>query len=371
MGRRERPLTPGPLHDFARDLRELRAGTGHTYRALGRIAGYAPSALSAAASGDSLPTPEVLRAYVRACGGDAASWEERRRQLAALLSHTDPGLPSEVPPVPQAPAAESPPPEEGAEPRQSAAAPALPVAGPASRPKRRAARSRPLPVKFGLGPLILAGAIIISYTILRATGSDQTLLPTAPPRGSGPTSAQTTPNHAGGRDPGTPTAILDAPPGTTALVAGPGCAPSQSSSFASYNDPGSFGWHGTPGGWTGNGCHGLADYTRLAGWADTWAQDASWIFQVPAGRSCLMSVYIPRTSRAGGLAQYDVYRTFANHTVFDSRVTTITVNQAAHRGDWVTAGPFTFPHAIADMEATDRGVGHADIAISAVGITCR
>jgi outer membrane protein assembly factor BamB/tRNA A-37 threonylcarbamoyl transferase component Bud32 len=98
MGRSERPLAPGPLHDFARDLRELRAGTGLTYRALGRVAGYAPSALSAAASGDVLPTADVLRAYVQACGGDTGSWEERRRRLAAALRRTSPGqLPGPVP----------------------------------------------------------------------------------------------------------------------------------------------------------------------------------------------------------------------------------------------------------------------------------
>jgi transcriptional regulator with XRE-family HTH domain len=92
MGRRERPLVPGLLHDFARDLRDLRAGTGLTYRALAREARYAPSALSAAAGGDCLPTASVLEAYVRVCGGEPASWEERRRRLAEELARADPDL---------------------------------------------------------------------------------------------------------------------------------------------------------------------------------------------------------------------------------------------------------------------------------------
>src|SRR5216683_3084430 len=92
MGRRERPLESGPLHDFARELRELRAATGLTYRALARKAGYSASALSAAASGDGLPTLDVLLAYAGACGADMAAWEQRWREVAATLRRTNPAL---------------------------------------------------------------------------------------------------------------------------------------------------------------------------------------------------------------------------------------------------------------------------------------
>lgn len=87
MGRRERPLEPGPLQEFAHDLRELRARTGLTYRALSHKARYSPSALSAAASGDSLPTLDVMQAYVAACGGNSAAWEQRWHSLAENQSH--------------------------------------------------------------------------------------------------------------------------------------------------------------------------------------------------------------------------------------------------------------------------------------------
>lgn len=156
MGRRERPLAAGPLQEFASDLRRLRESTGLTYRALARVAQYAPSALSAAASGDSLPTASVLEAYVRACGGDTVSWEERRKRLAGELARTSRGLPS-----------------GDAEPVQDIADRHDP------RRDTRKRRSAAYRVQFGLAPLLLAGAIIISYAIIRDSGTTRTGTPTA------------------------------------------------------------------------------------------------------------------------------------------------------------------------------------------------
>jgi transcriptional regulator with XRE-family HTH domain len=90
MGRRERQLTPGPLRDFAHDLRKLRSDSGMTYRELARRAGYSASALSAAASGQALPTQDVLLAYVGACGAETKGWERRWHELLAAgrdMSH--------------------------------------------------------------------------------------------------------------------------------------------------------------------------------------------------------------------------------------------------------------------------------------------
>src|SRR3982751_6671569 len=87
MGRQERPVPPGPLHDFAADLRTLRAVAGGLgYRALARRAGYSASALSAAAAGEGLPSLPVTLAYVGACHGDTAAWEQRWRMLATELN---------------------------------------------------------------------------------------------------------------------------------------------------------------------------------------------------------------------------------------------------------------------------------------------
>ncbi|WP_432190107.1 hypothetical protein [Streptomyces sp. Tue6028] len=86
MGRREKPLDPadGTVPAFAHELRKLRADAGTpTYRAMARRAGYSGPTLSAAASGERLPTLAVLLAYVTACGGDTAEWEKRWHEAAA------------------------------------------------------------------------------------------------------------------------------------------------------------------------------------------------------------------------------------------------------------------------------------------------
>lgn len=85
MGRRERPLDPGPLRDFAHDLRQLRATSGLTYRVMAEKAKYSTSALSLAASSREFPSLAVTRAYVGACGGDVAAWERRWHVLATWL----------------------------------------------------------------------------------------------------------------------------------------------------------------------------------------------------------------------------------------------------------------------------------------------
>ena len=90
MGRLERPLDEGPLRAFAQGLRDLRVAAGSpTYRELARVAHVSQSALSAAASGQALPTWEVTAAYVRACGGDVAAWRERWSEQQAVACVVD------------------------------------------------------------------------------------------------------------------------------------------------------------------------------------------------------------------------------------------------------------------------------------------
>lgn len=72
---------------FARDLRLLREKAGTpTYRALGARAHYSAAALSEAAGGRKLPSLPVALAYVAACGGETAEWEDRWRTAAAELA---------------------------------------------------------------------------------------------------------------------------------------------------------------------------------------------------------------------------------------------------------------------------------------------
>nr|WP_132126505.1 hypothetical protein [Actinocrispum wychmicini] len=56
---------------------------------MAKHAHYSASTLSEAAAGRSLPSLEVTLAYVRACGGDPAEWEDRWRQIAAELAPPD------------------------------------------------------------------------------------------------------------------------------------------------------------------------------------------------------------------------------------------------------------------------------------------
>ena len=89
MARTERPLDTGDsrLLRFATDLRRLREEAGGpAYRELSRRAHYSASALADAASGRRLPSLALTLAYVRACGGDTTTWEERWHALAAELA---------------------------------------------------------------------------------------------------------------------------------------------------------------------------------------------------------------------------------------------------------------------------------------------
>lgn len=89
MGRTERPVDPtrGPLEHLAHDLRLLRRAAGNPpYRALARQAHYSFTVLAQAASGQELPTLEVVVAYVRACRGDTGEWTDRWHRVAAELA---------------------------------------------------------------------------------------------------------------------------------------------------------------------------------------------------------------------------------------------------------------------------------------------
>jgi hypothetical protein len=89
MGRRENPLEESSpaVAQVAQGLRDLREAAGWPpYRVLARLCGYCASALSQAASGNSLPSLEITLAFVRACGGDVEQWRERWHRAAQLLA---------------------------------------------------------------------------------------------------------------------------------------------------------------------------------------------------------------------------------------------------------------------------------------------
>nr|WP_042179802.1 helix-turn-helix domain-containing protein [Kibdelosporangium sp. MJ126-NF4]CEL14036.1 High-affnity carbon uptake protein Hat/HatR [Kibdelosporangium sp. MJ126-NF4]CTQ88402.1 High-affnity carbon uptake protein Hat/HatR [Kibdelosporangium sp. MJ126-NF4] len=103
MPRAERPLATGDsaLLRFAADLRQLRQDAGNpTYRELARRAHFSVTTLSSAANGRQLPSLTVALAYVRACGGDEADWEQRWHKVAAEQA-TEPRSDAEVPGEPE------------------------------------------------------------------------------------------------------------------------------------------------------------------------------------------------------------------------------------------------------------------------------
>jgi hypothetical protein len=95
MPRPERSIDPseGPVQQFAADLRKLREEAGNpTYRKMAIHAFFSKATLSAAASGNRMPSWEVTVAYVAACGGDVEQWRTSYEATRNKL-----GPPKEVP----------------------------------------------------------------------------------------------------------------------------------------------------------------------------------------------------------------------------------------------------------------------------------
>jgi hypothetical protein len=114
-------IAPDGLEDFARDLRTLRAKADLDYTEMAETSHFSMKTLAAAAGGLRLPTLPVAVAYVRACGGNLAEWEERWQKLAtkitdAAMKRRNDGDASAEPP----------------EPAESATALETPALGPAS-----------------------------------------------------------------------------------------------------------------------------------------------------------------------------------------------------------------------------------------------
>ena len=79
-------IAPDGLESFARDLRALRAKAELDYTDMAEASHYTMKTLVSAAGGLRLPTLPVAVAYVRACGGDPAEWEDRWQRLAVKFT---------------------------------------------------------------------------------------------------------------------------------------------------------------------------------------------------------------------------------------------------------------------------------------------
>jgi hypothetical protein len=79
-------IAPDGLEDFARDLRTLRAQAELDYPEMAETSHFSMKTLVAAAGGLRLPTLPVAVAFVRACGGNVAEWEDRWQKLAIKIT---------------------------------------------------------------------------------------------------------------------------------------------------------------------------------------------------------------------------------------------------------------------------------------------
>jgi hypothetical protein len=79
-------IAPDGLESFARDLRALRAKAELEYPEMAETSHYTMKTLASAAGGLRLPTLPVAVAFVQACGGSVAEWEERWQKLATTIT---------------------------------------------------------------------------------------------------------------------------------------------------------------------------------------------------------------------------------------------------------------------------------------------
>ncbi|NUQ99202.1 MAG: helix-turn-helix domain-containing protein [Streptomyces sp.] len=102
MARKESPLpeSDDPVVTFAAELRALRHRAGGlSYRDLATRAHYSVASLSGAAAGRKLPSLEVTRGYVSACGGDVERWEALWHRTAARIALGDDTANGSAPPL--------------------------------------------------------------------------------------------------------------------------------------------------------------------------------------------------------------------------------------------------------------------------------
>jgi transcriptional regulator with XRE-family HTH domain len=93
MGRPQQPLDRDgtPLTEFAIRLRDLRDRADLTYDQLARKTTFARGTIHEAMRGRRLPSRDVTRAIVTACGGDARDWEAYRLRVKRALNPQLPG----------------------------------------------------------------------------------------------------------------------------------------------------------------------------------------------------------------------------------------------------------------------------------------
>jgi hypothetical protein len=194
--------------------------------------------------------------------------------------------------------------------------------------------------------------------------------------GSGGTSGGSSGGSSGGTTGGQPGAA----PARYAATAGSGCTSAGVTvhAYGWYNQ-GRSGWQtNTAGGYTGDGCDGKYASMPMSGNAnqDDSSNFVLWTFatgQVSSG-SCQVQVYIPDDSSITAVGGTSAFYTVADGS---GPVGSFTVDQVAHRGQWMNAGTYPVSGGQLDVQLHSRGVDYsnsggdnAHLAAAAVQVSC-
>jgi len=155
---------------------------------------------------------------------------------------------------------------------------------------------------------------------------------------------------------------------------GPFCGQSSAVVTSAYHSPDGDGWHRTAEpGLRGGLCGRYFLYSKLAevpGDPYQWQDDYDWTFNTGlAAPSCRLSFYVPVSAHSNSAVYYWITAGSQN---IDDQIASFTVDQASHRGQWLTRGPFVFPGGTVFIELTDRGEGSpgADAVAAPVRVRC-
>ena len=173
--RPQRELDPGggPLVEFARELRALRARAGDPkFAAMSRRTGRSKTALADAASGRHLARWETVEDFVRACEADPRPWRSRWEEVRSTLTTLTTPLPAPEPPESsQAPERADPAPDTedpGTGDADGTDPPEVDVPAPREGGDRRGTRRRAFVLGAGLGLLV---GLVVGVAGVVAVGS--------------------------------------------------------------------------------------------------------------------------------------------------------------------------------------------------------
>jgi hypothetical protein len=232
-----------------------------------------------------------------------------------------------------------------------------PRPGPRHDPRRAGWRPSPGLIGVTAVGVVLAGLAAGGALLSMPTGHSETSAPSAPLPGGGrsmagrggrmqmriPPPAVTRPKPAPPSPKRARTArktrvrvvvpVLVRPARMGAELAGVGCPASPYASVSVAAAASGPGWTSAGGGWTGNGCDGSSVWTMDPAGNQASPSTLTWFFYPSLQASaCQLAVFVP-TQNAAGQGTYQI-------SAGPASLGTVSVDQAASAGQWVTLGSF-------------------------------